>query len=87
MSCKHEIDLTYWAVEGDSIPGPAMPFCYECRHCHKTYHQIWMEEGKDYAKAVEEGSYPRESPIPLKRLTKADLEEIEQKQREQGRIE
>ena len=81
MACNHEMLLANWATDGDSIPGPAMPFCYECCHCHKTYHEIWMEDGKGYAEAVNEGRYPKECPIPLRRLTEADLKAIEQKQR------
>ena len=80
MSCNHKIDLAYWAVEGDSIPGQAMPFCYECCYCGKTLHQIWIEEGQPYAEAVKDGIYPKESPIPLRRLTKADIAEMERKQ-------
>jgi len=64
------------------MPANAMPFCYECIHCKKTFHEIWLEEGNGYAEAVREGRYPKESPVPLKRLTEADLAEMERKQAE-----
>ena len=73
--------MAFWPeAGGDSVPGMAMTFMYECRHCQQTMHDVWMETAPGYRKAVEEGRYPKESPVKLKRMTKAELKALEEKQ-------
>jgi hypothetical protein len=52
-----------------------------CGHCGKSLHEIWIEQGQPYAVAVQEGSYPSESPVPLRKLTEAELKAMRKRER------